>query len=393
MSYFKTIFGNIKVEGARFSIQLPTPTPTPTLTPSPTLTPTPSPTLTPTLTLTPSPTLTPTPSPTLTPTESLTPAAPPEILPSDPQPFPDTQTYINTAYPPLTAFSQGFTLANGGQTRVLSDMYGYIKISTNNGTTWTEVTNAPIGTASVQWATVAASENGQRILVCRDNGVAYSSNDGGITWTASPRPGFTCAMSYGGRVQLIGGSTNPNTLYVSTDYGNTWTNTTYLVAANSRGGVSVSKDGNTCLACLSVGGVVGLYVSRDSGATWSLTTAPAGGYRAVTCSSKDGAIMYGFKYFGDLRAIKSTDYGQTWADASTTQIVGAFGAFTSYDGKYVLTTCRNGRGVFISKDSGATWTQYNNGTDMSGGGMTYSGQYFGFVTYGTNNVRIGNFGA
>jgi photosystem II stability/assembly factor-like uncharacterized protein len=316
----------------------------------------------------------------------------PDPLPPDPASFPDALTSISISTPPLTAFSQGFVTSPTATYSVLSDMYGHLKITRNGGSTWTELRSAPIGTTSVPWATVSMTDNGQRILACRDNGNAYLSNDSGVTWTSLPHRGFTCAMSYNGKVQLLGGGSGPNSIFVSTNYGSTWSSVPLRLSDNSRGGISVSKDGTTCLACIDIGiNNHRLYISRDSGGTWAQASAPAGEYRAVTCSSKDGSVMYAVKFFGDYRCIKSTDYGQTWTDASATSPLGAYGLFTSYDGKYVLVTCRYGRGIFISKNSGATWTQYYNGTDMSGGSIDYSGRYFGFVKFGTNDCYLGSF--
>ena len=61
---------------------------------------------------------------------------------------------------------------------------GPIFTSTNLGVDWTQATNAPLA----RWYSVASSADGNKLLVCAYPGNVYLSTDAGLTWTETSLP-------------------------------------------------------------------------------------------------------------------------------------------------------------------------------------------------------------
>jgi hypothetical protein len=106
-----------------------------------------------------------------------------------------------------------------------------------------------------------------------------------------------------------------------------------------------------------------IYTSTNSGATWTRTSAPTDGWRAVA-SSFDGARLvaaHDAAYFDSI--FTSNDSGATWTETSApTNFWTAVAC--SADGANLIAAAgvdpsANLGSIYISSDSGATWTQTN----------------------------------
>lgn len=170
-----------------------------------------------------------------------------------------------------------------------------------------------------------------------------------VGWTLTSLPSLnwaTVASSADGTELVAGDSSGHYQIYVSTSSGVTWR--TYGPIASWRG-IGSSADG-TKLAAASYFGHI--YVSTNSGASWTATTAPSYTWRSMT-SSADGTKLAAGSFIEGVFEV-SADSGSTWNASS---IPG--GGYNwppvawSADGSVLLAAC--GNVVFISTNSGVTY--------------------------------------
>lgn len=134
-----------------------------------------------------------------------------------------------------------------GSTMVMPTYGGYIYTSSNSGTSWVE----RVSSGDALWQRPAVSSDGSIILVA-GNYVAKRSIDSGTSWSAvgglpnlSSKQIYAAAMSHDATTQIIG--INNDHIYISRDSGNTFNVST--VGIKSWVGVSCSADGSQILAC------------------------------------------------------------------------------------------------------------------------------------------------
>jgi hypothetical protein len=136
---------------------------------------------------------------------------------------------------------------------------------------------------------VASSDLGGNALA----GSIFISGDSGANWTqaSAPSNGWLSVASSADGTKLVAVNLNYNdfapwgalgSIYISTNSGVTWTPTT--APANGWSSVTSSTDGTRLTAA---GSPEGIYVSTDSGATWMQASAPGEVWSSVA-SSADG---------------------------------------------------------------------------------------------------------
>jgi hypothetical protein len=173
------------------------------------------------------------------------------------------------------------------------------------------------------------------------------------TWTKTGAPiqvvtGF--GMSADGKIIMAVGSTPPA---ISMDSGATWTTNS---AFTTGGAVASSADGTKLIAALHPSGngpgPYTIFLSTNSGTTWTQTGLPAGNW--IGCvSSADGvklatAIFGGFIY-------TSTNSGTTWRTNSTTGI-NCVSLAASADGTKLAAASAFNDTIYTSTNSGLTWS-------------------------------------
>jgi hypothetical protein len=217
----------------------------------------------------------------------------------------------------------------------------YIYISTDSGETWsTKVTNI-----TRKWSSVACSSDGNKLV---------ASVDDGNIWTSSPSPVDigTYFQPYSSGTQLttginVKGPYNPNNS-VTIRYPNGGSSFACCINASGSQIITGTFDSQT------------LYISRNSGNTWiaSVSPVPAYGMIRLSCSN-DGKIVAA----ADRRSLYlSTNSGNTWQQVTSITTTGA-GLDVSGDGSKIV-AC-GAASVFISTNSGTTWTTYTNTTSGS----------------------------
>ncbi len=233
---------------------------------------------------------------------------------------------------------------------VLMSLFVVFSANAAEGYFWRQFDNTP----EVQWASVATTPDGSQVVAVQrytagnanQPGQMWRSTDGGATWTTLTVPVSnwrTVDISTDGTKIVAAGCSTP--LYVSHDSGVTW-------SANGPtaiwGRVSMSDDGTVVAA--SQGRVCGsaaptpwgtnyIHVSTDSGATWTQTS--QGGVIALAVSPDGSRIVAGVGTSNTpVVPIYSTNNGSTWT-AGTTQVLNSgtgFGDFFFADNQTVFAT-------------------------------------------------------
>jgi photosystem II stability/assembly factor-like uncharacterized protein len=141
-----------------------------------------------------------------------------------------------------------------------------------NGSSWSQIYPKGVGNAGM-WRSIKCSSDGSRVVIVENNGRVWQSINYGSTW-AELRPidnndytWYDVEMDSDGSHILISRNTTLSVVYVSTDYGATWT-TPSLVSGSWRS-LAMNADGSRMVAAAYNGYV---YVSSDSGATWARDT-------------------------------------------------------------------------------------------------------------------------
>jgi photosystem II stability/assembly factor-like uncharacterized protein len=245
------------------------------------------------------------------------------------------------------------------------------------------IVTGPIG-RRITWSTAGASVGGILSLASSTNGMiayytappaqVFKTTNGGVTWTqvfsgsqgAEAMPtGISCSDDGSKLIFATVTSLTPR-IYTSTDGGATFT--TLSVPAPSSGigidafqGSYVSGDGSFFMLC-----EVRKFHTSTDGITWTVrnsTRYPAGGFRQFLASTDTGSVIYSGSYSG---VSKSIDQGVNWTElplpSSSVKSV-----HSSSDGRTIVTGSANSdTRLFISRDSGVTFTTTSLVSNQSG---------------------------
>ncbi len=240
-----------------------------------------------------------------------------------------------------------------------------VKISSDGGATWAAVPTSQMPLAN--WLAVASSADGLKLVAANNDqfgvtGHIYTSGDGGTTWIVrGTARNWNALSSSADGVRLVATDYGPDGLggqiYTSSDAGVTWV---ARESARKWTSLASSADGMRLVAADSgpSGGAGFLYTSSDAGLTW-VARASAQVWRSVA-SSADGNKLVAAAYGGQLHT--SSDAGVTWTarNAGLSAVEPWWAVASSADGNRLVAATGlivPGRGIFVSTDSGATWTR------------------------------------
>ena len=253
---------------------------------------------------------------------------------------------------------------------VVGGSSGSIYLYTNSASAWVQPVGAPTGS----FEAVASSADGSHLVAGSTNlvsGVIYVSTNYGATWTptASGQRWVSVATSASGTKMVA--AAYGNYIYYSTNSGASWTPNTFGSASWTA--VASSADGSRLAAANGSGYI---YTSTDSGVTWSQSGAPAANWSSLT-SSADGeklaaTIGGGGIYF-------SSNAGATWTQQAGAPAQNWDAIASSADGTRLAASVYNiGVGIYLSQAStqvsSATGT---NGFISGGPGTAVELQYIG----------------
>ncbi len=198
--------------------------------------------------------------------------------------------------PNVAANWKSIAASSNGQTVISAASNNYLYISKNSCSTWEK--KEPAGTGiTKQWTSVACSSNGMNIATCAYSDYIYVSDDAADTWkkcepagTGVSKSWRSIAMSSDDStivcINAFYNSSDNDPVYISSDHGDTWSKTNPAGSTTGIGYMSVSVSGNGQV--IAVSSNIGMYVSENSGLTWTQPAKPSGSFIDISVSS-DGA--------------------------------------------------------------------------------------------------------
>jgi photosystem II stability/assembly factor-like uncharacterized protein len=242
---------------------------------------------------------------------------------------------------------------------------GQIYTSSDAGLDW-----LPASAPAKAWVSVASSADGSKLLAATWDDQLYRSLDSGANWTASAPTNYwssvACSADGSRWVAASVAQTWTNQsgrIYVSADSGATWTTTS--APADLWSSAAVSADGTKLVAAARTfsSQIVGsgrIYLSTDSGSSWKLSGATSNNWISVACSASGTKLVAvaSLENGGDGLIYTSSDSGATWNSVTTTPM-GWSSVACSADGNTLVAV---GFGVtsvtYVSTNSGAAWSAW-----------------------------------
>jgi hypothetical protein len=288
------------------------------------------------------------------------------------------QTWTLTSAPQtnwvaLATSSDGTKVFAAAGTRMLAAVgeppwpVGPIFISTNSGLTWVQ-SSAPV----TNWTQVVCSADGTLVYATSESSV-YSSTNSGTTWDA-----LDLSPSYQGSWDSLACSADGTTIlaahnypsplnatnhwlaevFVSTNQGVTWTNNLFnddtVVAA------SVSADGGQMVCSVRyfdnpaypTASIFEMVISRNGGQTWAQPLKGQPQFVGLVWSA-DGSLLVGA---AGAQVGTSKNFATNWVFTSNVSWYPYAAVACSADCSRMVAV---GLGIWLSKDTGATWSQAN----------------------------------
>ena len=268
---------------------------------------------------------------------------------------------------------------------------GNIWTSADAGVTWSNRTKGT--TVSGQyWQSVASDATGTNLVaVTRFTGIlpggedVWTSADGGATWTKRTTVSSTARGAVG--PTIVSDSTGKHIvladgdIWSSDDSGASWTDRTAATSAAAQTWVDMASD-STATHLVGITAYGDILTSADAGATWSnrtTGTAASGLDWQGVASDASGTTLVavcnaslsssGILHGGDIWV--SADSGTTWTNRTTgTAASGQLWVSVASDaaGTNLVAASANGIGadIWTSLDSGTTWLNETKGTTASG---------------------------
>jgi hypothetical protein len=229
---------------------------------------------------------------------------------------------------------------------------------------WTQ-TSAPTN----DWVGVASSADGSKLVALAYRDGIYVSTNSGLTWTETTAPTNnyweTVASSADGTT-LVAASVGISTcgIYVSTNSGGAWTKAN--VPSENWTSVASSADGSRLVAVAASDNHFNppssVYTSTNLGISWTLqTNAPNKSWTTVASSSDGNKLMI----FTAVNICVSTNSGGNWVQANNPPenwyaYAPSKEITCSTDGAglaVILNGYDNSSSIYISMNLGSTWTK------------------------------------
>lgn len=225
------------------------------------------------------------------------------------------------AWDALATSSDGSVVVATEYTATAADPPPQVWLSEDSGATWSGLPKT--GVLSVNWMSdVALSDDGNVIALANDgfgtNGDLFVSTDRGVSWSVfdSNKRWSAIAMSSDGvrmaAVDRAGGTTGQDfgRVWTSADSGATWVEQLASPALSNWSDIAMSADGRTLVTVAGNGVAGNIYVSTDFGVTWSENPSVGAARWASVTASADGRRMVAGVQNGAIYL--STDTGTTW---------------------------------------------------------------------------------
>jgi hypothetical protein len=250
-------------------------------------------------------------------------------------------------------------------------------LSTNYGVTFTDISNSLLiagGTNSARFQP-SMSGTGKYMFSPGNPAVssAYYSTDYGANWVRDTvSPGRMYALSYSGKYVVKCIAETTNNIYISSNYGSTYT--TFFTGSSQPYPyfAAISSTGQVIATCSHTAS--GVKISKNFGKTWSVLST-TGNTFFVAMSASGRYILAG----GNL----STDFGDTFTYQDGLPTTSITGTSVSATGQYMIIT--NAGTGYYSVDYGKTWTsRVTNGSTATNGTCVSITANANFVIQATN---------
>ncbi|MEI6122103.1 MAG: T9SS type A sorting domain-containing protein [Bacteroidota bacterium] len=260
--------------------------------------------------------------------------------------------WIQTNYP---AFSPT-CITNDGSNIFVGDTLGKVFLSTDRGSTWSDVS---IGLPSTNQISCLAISDTIVLAGTSDSGM-YKSTNNGLSWNhvtgGLPTAGQIVSIAVGGTtiyaVTQLG-------FYFSIDGGETWTHATGLFYGGTPSAI-ITNGPNVILATVSFSGG-GLLMSNNNGTSWNFLV----GDNFYSLASSDSIVLAGVR--GSSYGVhRSLDHGYNWNyyNSSFPNDPYLYTLAVAISGVYLFAGT-NGTGIYFSTDYGSSWITDNVGITYS----------------------------
>ncbi len=272
--------------------------------------------------------------------------------------------------------------------RQLAEYDGEIFISTNTGvyktnnggTTWTKASTG-LGTANSSVGMLAVANN-TLYATSESTQALFASTDSGVSWeqvgSGNTAPLYITSIVYSGNALIAAGLTS---VYVSTNFGQTWATVTSGLGTNNRLSQLVVK--GTSVFGTSTGpfsGNAGVYRSDNNGAAWT-----AAGTGLVANSVYQILLVKGTNVYTltNLAPLYTTaNNGTSWTEITSNLPSQALYELEAND---QLMFVAGSQGTYFSSTNGTSWTTMNIGASVT---SARSLLIVGNKLYATTNTGI-----
>jgi len=306
------------------------------------------------------------------------------------------QTWVQNTSAPQNNW-RTVAMSSSGQYQLACINGGDVYNSSDYGKTWSS-SNSPTSTT---WNSLAISSNGQYQTAVTYNGYIYSSANYGSTWTSPQNitnsTFLFVTISASGQYQTL--VSTEGSIYISADYGSTWSNpystskTLKHVAMSSSGQYQTALGYKIVLPeslYFSYSFDNSIYISSNYGLTWTeIVVLTNSNYFSSVCISASG--QYQTVSIQHTSCYISSDYGKTWSENTT---ISPYYITMSASGQYQVSA--NSTGIYISLDYGQIWTLLSGSSgNLSCVAMSSSGQYmtacgdYGYIYTCQNSIANG----
>lgn len=250
-------------------------------------------------------------------------------------------------------------------TNVFIGTWSGVLLSTNNGSTWTQMNN---GLTNIRVESLAIS--GGNIFAGTGDGV-FLSNNNGTSWTAI-NIGFTnflvTALAVNGSNIFMG--TWIHGVYLSTNNGSSWTAVNTGLTDTVVNALAIS--GSNIFA----GTNGGVFLSTNNGNSWTAVNTGLTNLQVESLAISGTNIFAGTATGG---VFLSTNNGSSWS-AMNTGLTATWITSLAISGSNIFSGTYSG--VFLSTNNGGTWTAVNSGlADVDISSLAVSGTNIFATTY------------
>jgi len=245
-------------------------------------------------------------------------------------------------------------ISNTGQYILIPIKNNQTILSTNYGSTWNVLANL---SGQTGYASAAVSGNG-KIMYIRNGTTTYRSGNSGTSWTAYNTISVEdtlagTALSYDGKYIVFAGkdpATSNSNIYVSNNYGISWTIGATFPTINNKFVACISSTGQY-MSVLSTTSYV--LVSNDYGVTWSIKYINALLTSNYICMSYSGQYQ---SVVSNTGIFVSSDYGNTFVCTYSGLTSDQFTTITMIgSGEYQYAVNSGNKLLYRSTDFGLTW--------------------------------------